>query len=480
MITTALWSWLRQPGLLLILAGLLLVLAVAAFWLPQLPSELADDPAAATRWLIRAGAEFGPGGEGFQALGLFDVLHSPLLRVLLIILGVVLAVHVADKVGVALALRQIRPALHAPTSNMGQSLPLRLPLTLYRARLTQPQPTSEALARVDAYLHQHYEQIEHTRARIDANSPEADDPAGHEERLLGLRQLWSAPLQPLLPAGLLLLVLFIWLVAARGWSITLPPLGPGEGERYAPQQLDVRYALPTLSSAEEGDDSGDQDILSSAPVALEVTAGAESAIIPVEGRTSARVGAIHTRVEPGPPGLLVQTTDGEPGLTMPGRGTRSPHVGLVFPDVGTEFFVLLPDHAVALRILRGLDQTGAFFLVETFEGLEALDAEDVQPSMRLELRTDAPRELTLLDGAAHVQLAPYPSLQARVRYLPGAWLLAPALLLVLLGAISYYWRASFLLLQVTPEGSEQTLLVAQTNLEHDKVALVDWLTQGSS
>jgi hypothetical protein len=298
-----------------------------------------------------------------------------------------------------------------------------------------------------------------------------------EERLLAVRDRWAAYLRPLLPAGLLLTILFVWLVATRGWSITVPPLGPGEGERYALQQLNVHYALPQIGSSDGDETEGE---VASPPVALDVTAGEETATIPVDGRTSARVDAVRVRAAYGPPGLLVQSVDGAAELALPGQGARTHHVGLVFPEVGSEVFVLLPERAVALRILRGMDQTGSFFLIETFEGIEALDAGDVQPSSRMELRDDNPRTITLREGAVTLQLVPLPSLQVQVRYFPGVWLLTPALLLVIIGAGSYGWRPAFLVTQTAPWGAEQSVVVAQTNLAEEKALLADWLARDES
>ena len=58
------------------------MLLTASALLPQLPGQLQDEPAAADRWLTATVEAFGAAATVLRSLGLFDVLHSPLLRIL--------------------------------------------------------------------------------------------------------------------------------------------------------------------------------------------------------------------------------------------------------------------------------------------------------------------------------------------------------------------------------------------------------------
>ena len=77
----SLWRWLCSPWLLFLGGGVGLTLALATRALPQLPGQLLDEPATAARWMQDMSANYGVWGNLWLALGLFDVLHSPLLHI---------------------------------------------------------------------------------------------------------------------------------------------------------------------------------------------------------------------------------------------------------------------------------------------------------------------------------------------------------------------------------------------------------------
>ena len=128
----AIWTICREPRLLLGVLGIALLLVLVALWVPQMPSQLQSNPAAANRWLLDISRELGRGGDILRALGIFNLLSSPLFRTLLLTAAFLLAIQVADQLGVLLALRQLPAALQEPVKQAGD--PLVLPPALVPAQ----------------------------------------------------------------------------------------------------------------------------------------------------------------------------------------------------------------------------------------------------------------------------------------------------------------------------------------------------------
>ena len=124
----AIWTICREPRLLLGVLSVALLLVLVALWVPQMPSQLQSNPAAANRWLLDISRELGRGGDILRALGIFNLLSSPLFRTLLLTAAFLLAIQVADQLGVLLALRQLPAALQEPVKQAGD--PLVLPPAL--------------------------------------------------------------------------------------------------------------------------------------------------------------------------------------------------------------------------------------------------------------------------------------------------------------------------------------------------------------
>ena len=109
---TWLWHWLRRPWLA-IFAGFVGVMLILAVWqLPQLPGQLVDEQAAAATWLLNTSSAYGIWGNAFLALGLFDVLRSPMLYLLLALLVPTLAAQLADQLGAVDQQRSVHPTAH--------------------------------------------------------------------------------------------------------------------------------------------------------------------------------------------------------------------------------------------------------------------------------------------------------------------------------------------------------------------------------
>ncbi len=114
-----------QSVLLLALTLVAFVLVLAALMMPQMPHPIYADPAAAARWLLNTGSQFGSAGELWSALGLFNLQHSTLLRLLLILIALMLAVQLADQIGSALTLRRVASRLNDPAREPAS--PITLP-----------------------------------------------------------------------------------------------------------------------------------------------------------------------------------------------------------------------------------------------------------------------------------------------------------------------------------------------------------------
>jgi len=466
---------LHHPWLLLGVGGIALALLLSEQVLPQLPTRLADDPAAAERWLISTGADYGAAGDLLLALDMFDLRHSLLLRILLAFVALLLAVRLADQIGAALQLRRVQQlaaqaSTDPPVVTPGEPLQLPTLAPLYRLRRTVPLDPVALRTRADLFLATRFARITQkplalTEGAQETASVESGDGALPDPpalRFLAWRNPRSAYLRPLLVGGLLLLLFVAWMNATFGWMITLSVLGPGETARYAAQQLAVTYLAPDTAGPSAVQDA-----------TLRVQVGDRTETISVATRTTARLRGVDLRAALGPPGLLVQSSNEI--LTLPGQSNTSAQVGLVFAAVGDEEFVLLPEPAIVLRILRGLDEIDPHFLVEVFEGLEEVAAETMQPSQRLEVRAGQVQTVTLRNGAIVLQLMPLPALQIEARYLPGFWLLLPALTLIVAGAVGYGRPPIFLVMQVAPWPPDRSVIVAQSNAQAEKKALRHWL-----
>ena len=104
------WEALGHPLLLGVLAFLAAGVMAVHLWLPQLPTALANDPLAAAAWLDSVSKTI-PGGNVFRALGLFDVVHNLILRVLLPLFATVLFIHMLGTALTAWRVRNLAPPL---------------------------------------------------------------------------------------------------------------------------------------------------------------------------------------------------------------------------------------------------------------------------------------------------------------------------------------------------------------------------------
>ncbi len=243
------WRGLLSPWLLLLVALPLLLQAAASSALPQLPGQLNDEPAAAARWLLATASNYGGFGSLAGAIGLFNILHSLLFRVLLAFLSLLIALHLLDTLGRALALRGLVAYFRRPAGAV-RPMPLPAHPVLYRTRSTVDVEPPAATAQLAAALSPRFD---YTDQAGNAEATDATDAAPVESyRLLGLRHRWSYMLQALPPLGLLLLLSVVWLFLLAGWDISSPILAPGESYRSPARNLLIQYKVDDNDPAEDG------------------------------------------------------------------------------------------------------------------------------------------------------------------------------------------------------------------------------------
>ncbi|NJN83726.1 MAG: hypothetical protein HC802_16605, partial [Caldilineaceae bacterium] len=405
----AVWRGLSQPLLVQICGLLTLVLLLAAMALPQLPGHLADDPAAAARWLAGQRASMGGLGDLFSTLGLYDLLHSPLLGILLAVTALLLLVHLANWVNVALAYWRLPDRLKTPSGAAGEPLALPSSQRIYRLRCFTP--LDGDIADWQQTLEPRFDH----RWDVDAPFGQMEDD-GDETRILATRHRWAAYLRPVHIVGLLLALLSVWIAALFGWQIDTPLLAPAEHFRYAGQDIDVTYETQTQGEGVEA--------------VIRTQIGSQIELRAVEGDATWQVGAHDVMATLGPPSLLVSSTDNTARLTRPGSDVAEASLGLLFPTPGSEQSFLLPDAGLGLRIVRA-SKPATEFAVELFASDEILPIQrfTVVDAMEATIGADPDELLTL-------RFVPLPALALTIRYAPGAWLLWPALLLTLVGLVA--------------------------------------------
>lgn len=448
-----LWQGLRSPWLLLVIGLFGLLLVGAAWLLPQLPGQLNDEPATAGRWLAATAGDFGVWGSIFQTLGLYNVVHSPLLAALLALVTVVATVHLAHELGRLRRFTRLTEYLAYPAGVLGTPLPLAPGESAVRRRSALPSAPADVLAMLRNRLTPRYVIIQPGDAPLpapDLTTNGAPLASGPEQRLLALHRPWSSYLTPLLPLGILLIVTAIWLAITFGWQVITPALAPGDVYRSVNQGLTVHYPAPV-----EG------GMASVAEISLR---GATRQVSSEDEVSRFRLGDATITLRRTVPALWVATSDGAALLAQPGVAEAESALGLVFPTPGSEESLLLPDEVAGLRLVRRTDLPDAF-MVELYRST------DVQPSLRAEV--SAPDTITVpLENGRGLRITPARALQADVHYLPGLWLAWLGMAASLAGAIGAALRPAYLLLQIAPWPDARTLVVAQASRPADLAALV--------
>ena len=457
-----LWKFLLRSWLLILLGVLALLLILSALFVPQLPSHLADNPAEASRWIATATEQMGIGSI-IATMGLFDVLHSTLLRLLIVLIGLTLAIHFADMLGVAVHQYRLPKRLDSAPLPDGQFIDLASPTPLYRQQSGLTQQTNAEADSLRSRLESHFDEIIETD--ITSNSDIEDkNESESEKRILARRHSLFAFLRPLLMLGLLLSIVPVWNIIVYGWELSPDPLGPGDQIRYEVKELEMRYEILPTSADSSPSSTAESETLSTQ---LVVQIGENEQLFPIEESLRTTINQVEIRAAIGPPALRISLPDGQARLALPGQSTASSSVGLVFPSVGNEKFVLLPTQAMGLRIVRGQDEDGTYFL------FEVLDQSDAEPIQREEITEGNSQIIELAMGNTVLQIDSLPGLAVSARYLPDIWLFIPAFLLVLIGAVGYWRRPGFVFAQLFPRGAEQSLSLYQANSINTLAAISD-------
>jgi hypothetical protein len=442
-----LWHWLRRPWLAIMAGCLGVILSIAVWQLPQLPGQLVDEQAAAANWLLNASTQYGIWGNLLLTLGLFDVLRSPLLYLLLALLIPTLAAQFADQLG---AFRQQRGLqsfdLTSVLAQPGDAIPISTARPLFRWRGMISASPDAVITALEAKIQHDFHAV--SRAQV-VPSP-LPDPAGdstefaltptNEIRLVGLRSPFLQYLRPLLMVGLLISVIGAWIALAFGWQVTSPPLAPESSFRSANRNLILHYSVPAT------------DTLNST---LEASLQGEQVILPTNQARQQQLGPATILVRPAYAALWLAIQDGSARLTLPGESQFYSQLGLVFPTPGSEESVLIPDQGTGMRIVQPTDNNG--FIIELYR------SDAVEPIYRAELTPGGRLTIPFAPGDTELVISTLPGLQVDIRHLPGLWLVPLGILLAVIGAFAFVPTSSFVAVQIAAWASGYSLVVAQSD-----------------
>ncbi|MDI9549668.1 MAG: hypothetical protein QM346_18905 [Chloroflexota bacterium] len=436
-LVSTVWRWLLSPWTLFSAGTATLILLPAAFFLPQLPGQLNDEPAAAARWLLAAGAAYGALGNTLRVAGLFNLLGSLLFRTLLAFITLLVALHFADCLGKAFAVRTLMARFGTLTAQPGSPVTPPDGLAVYRTRKAVDDAPSALAARIAASMAQRYGYL----ARH-----ETGELAGSQEtRFLGVRRRHAYALQVLPPLGLLLALAAVWLFLLAGWNISSPILAPGQAYRAPAQDLLIQYLV-------------DPGAESSVAVSVLVEGEEVAAAAPPGARL--RTGSISLQIQQEGAGLLVRTITQEPLLALPGQTDPTVDAGLILPSPGSEESILLPSLEGGLRVVRPPDGSDSF-LVEVYRGL------NLEPEQRIEITGPAQHEIGAAEQKLQLEFIPMPGLRVNVRHMPGFGLIWPAAILLIIGAAGYVLPPAFTLVQIAPWPAARAVVIVQTTLLTD-------------
>lgn len=488
-LTRTLWRWLSSRATVGALGIIIFLLLLCALFIRQMPGTIADDPAAATRWLLTVSEEYGLLGSILRTLGLFDVLHNPLLQLLMAVITLVLLIHLANLLATLWRFQQIEQYLTTAGDTAGAPLPLPDTQPLYRWRqaighepealATQLTPSlkpyfDELLPATVAVTPTPPLQISDGAPPADADAEAASPPAiVVERRLLARRHqerwVW---LQPLFLVGLLLALIDIWLILVVGWEVTSPLLAPGDQYRATTQRVALTYAVV----------ENDETLIPTLAVEMNDTVYQ----VPLGESRRLAAGQMTLQAAPGPPALWLRSNDETVTLSQPGQSQNTAELGLIFPTLGREESVVVGGQ-VGLRVVRvavlpaglKLDETGAASadtLSQTNNSmvspidtvpqeqflLEIIQSE-TEPLQTLVINRPVVAKIQVGGNVRELTIVPVASMTAVVRYQPAIWLLWLALALVLVGLVGFAYQPAFLLIQLAPWPTGRTVIVAQSD-----------------
>ena len=404
-----------------------------------------------------------------RGLGIFDVLRSPFLLLILAALIFVLLVQAADAVLAALALRRLPALLDNAAQPGGEALPVVVPHRVERWRGAVTLSSAAVLQACEAAIRPWAGRVERRMLRVtpallqtasaQTEQPQTEPPQTEpppptdapitivEERLLGVSGWVESALRPLLPTGMILALLVVGGYSLTGHSFLPAPLLPGERTSDAVLDLTAEYQLIAPQPGMLG------------PV-LTVSKGDRRQTLPLQ-QASITLDNVIVNVQPGAPALVVYTLDELALLARPGQSNRVSTIGLGFPYPGSEQVLVLPQSGVGVRMIRQdsgtPNATDDTFAVEVFQG----DSEE--PVQRFTIDNSTVKRVVTPTGDVPLGFAPIAMFQVQAYTAPAAWLLIPALLLAAVGAYGFRRRPGFLLAQVGPWPVERSVVVLQTD-----------------
>ncbi len=517
------WEILHRSWLLKILGSALLLLYLFAILLQQMPGQLHDDPAGAQRWELITSETYGPLGNVLSALGLFNVIHNPLLQLLLVLLLLIVLIHLGNHIAQAWRLWQIARRQIAARSEEDATVagdPLLLPTIqpTYRLRQAVTTEVTTLVQMAQAKLQQGFDKVDqHTvpvhpiqliasgKAISEGAEEEVQDETSgttmatecvEEKQLWALRKITYALLRPLFFLGLLLALITIWIILIWGWDVNPSPLVPGADYRSATYQLVLQYEVvpvtmtPVTTTTIKTSPAGTSPIDVTTTVSTVTTDHTESSqmvshagipmLVAEIGKEQRRAplgttmwlnyGQTVITSKAGPPALFLRTTAAEPLLSRLGQSQMVPTMGLIFPSPGSEESVVI-DQALGLRIVRLPTQTAV--PTQAFE-VEVYDANNDLIN-RIQLQESSTISLTIENRPVTLEFVFLAGMQVAVAHQPAIWLFWPAALLILIGLIGYSGKPAFVLLQFAPWPIDRTVVVAQSDDEHEISLIQQWL-----
>lgn len=439
-----LWRLLRKPWLLIVFGAILLALLAAARATPQLPGQLLESPAEATRWLNSVAANWsGVGGALARVLQLYNLAGAPWFGVLVALVALLALVQLADAIGRAAVWRRLSSALHG--GEPGEPIVFG-GADLARDRFAVALEPSVAETVAATTISKAYGSLarasvgtEHLSAIADAETnPSAASgflqPGGAESRLLGRRNGWSVWLYIAFPAALLVAVLLLWVNMLWAWNVQTAALSPGEG--FVSQTRDLALMNTVGENGEP---------------AISVATGSRSILVPADGTVERLDGMVVTahRVAP----AIVVSAD-TPILALPGEPNPQETVGLNFPSPGAEQFVVLPGQGIGIRFVR-VPGSEERFLAEVY------DEEAVQPVAREQIDAAGELVVPLEDEELTLLVTPAWSLSAQVNRSFASWAWLPLALLALAGLVALVRPAALLCAQISAWEGERSLVILQ-------------------
>lgn len=458
------WQILHHPLLLIGVAGLILILLLVTKVLPQLPGQLIDAPAERMRWLLSAQEAYGSSGPLLAGLGLFDFVHSFVLRFLLALLTLQLLVHLGSLVGTWQRHRRLDDLLRHRARFSGDPLPIPGFGQIYRRRLPLAMEPEQSVH----WLRQQIARILPARDIKTATTPlslaekeQADgaqsDPISSalEARLLVVDSLPFLYLRLLSVVGLILALAVVWLNIIYGWEVRPPALIPGNQFRLPQRDLLLSYDMAPP------EDSG-TDLQPALTMHLNEVENSLPVDAGLATRRQIRLGTVGIWVQAATPTLIIeswQVEDKIAALALPGHTQLVGRLAFAFPTVRSEESVLIPEAQVGLRIVRLPEENR--FSIEIIDGVSGQEIE------RTEITADGAVSVAIPTNTDEYPLAlrfnSLPSLDIHVRYLPGETLFWLALLPALAGLLGFFRRPRLLLCQLAPWPVDRTVLVVQSD-----------------